>query len=498
MSDISKIKLPNGDVYNLKDNNALHNDDAYVQDVQINSSSIINNGIANIPRATGADYGVAKMATDSVVKAGTDYYSFLTPMRNHISTFYGLAKAAGDTTQSQSNNTVGTYTNEAKGAIQHMIGTDSAIAPYEADSTADRSYEVGNTFMMDGKLYKVTATITQGGVITPNGNCVETCIDNTYVKDVQIKGSSIISNGTANIPEMSETVAGVVKRGSGLYINSNGQLCSNIGTATTIKQGTASSAIAPISLQGNTAFYGLAKAAGDTTQSASSNAVGTYTTKAKTAIQTMLNVPDTSEVVNDVQINSTSIISNGVADIPLASTTTVGAVKLGDTMSITNSGAINFRAVGASEVKAGTTYQRALSPERQHASVFYGLTKAAGVDMKNSNNAIGVYTDEAKSAINSMLSAPEIISGTTPSIEAKANIQYICGECSTLNITIPANGIVDIIFQSGSTPTVLTITPPTGMTIKWPGWFNPNQLEANYTYEINILNGVYGVVMLWA
>ena len=48
-------------------------------------------------------------------------------------------------------------------------------------------------------------------------------------------------------------------------------------------------------------FYGLAKAAGDTTQASSNNAVGTYTDDAKTAIKTMIGVPTMSEIITAVQ-----------------------------------------------------------------------------------------------------------------------------------------------------------------------------------------------------
>lgn len=106
-------------------------------------------------------------------------------------------------------------------------------------------------------------------------------------------------------------------------------------------------------------------------------------------------------------------------------------------------------------------------------------------------------TENAKSAISSMLNAPETVSGTTPTIAAKAGVQYICGEVSTIAITTPASGIVDVIFTSGSTPAVLTVTPPTGMTMKWANGFDPTALEANTVYEINIMNGVYGVVASW-
>ena len=62
----------------------------------------------------------------------------------------------------------------------------------------------------------------------------------------------------------------------------------------------------------------------------------------------------------------------------------------------------------------------------------------------------------------------------------------LCGEVSTLDIVLPASGIVDVVFESGSTPTVLTITPPTGMTVEWANGFDPTALEADTLYELNI------------
>lgn len=78
------------------------------------------------------------------------------------------------------------------------------------------------------------------------------------------------------------------------------------------------------------------------------------------------------------------------------------------------------------------------------------------------------------------------VSGTTPSITALTGIQYICGEVATLDITLPASGCVDVVFESGSTPTVLTITPPTGKTLSWANGFDPTSLDANTTHELNI------------
>ena len=87
----------------------------------------------------------------------------------------------------------------------------------------------------------------------------------------------------------------------------------------------------------------------------------------------------------------------------------------------------------------------------------------------------------------------ETVSGTTPSITARADHRYKCGEVSTLSFTPSATGCCDVIFTSGSTPTVLTVPN----TVKFPDWFDATSLDANTVYEINVLDGVYGAVATW-
>ena len=89
-----------------------------------------------------------------------------------------------------------------------------------------------------------------------------------------------------------------------------------------------------------------------------------------------------------------------------------------------------------------------------------------------------------------MLNSAVQISGTDPTIVAKSGIRYVCGEVLSLNFTPSANGICDVMFTSGSTPTVLTLPN----TVKMPEWFI---IEANMTYEINIADGIYGAVASW-
>ena len=205
--------------------------------------------------------------------------------------------------------------------------------------------------------------------------------------------------------------------------------------------------------------------------------------------------------VQDVQVNGTSILSNGVANVPVAGIGSFGVITVNEYTSATGiqrdtNGYLKLAKAGSFGIKSGTNTYMPIVPSSQHESTFYGLAKLAGVDMSSSSNPVGTYTDAAKSAISQMLNAPVTVSGSTPSITALAGLQYICGECATLDITLPASGIVDVIFESGSTATVLTITPPTGVTVKWAGGFDPTSLDANTTYEINIRDGL-GVAAAW-
>lgn len=95
-----------------------------VTDVQVNGSSVVNASVANVPiGSTDANgYGVFRSASVANIKAGNALDRVVVTDRQHASAFYGLAKAAGDTTQSASSNAVGTYTDEARKAIKKMLG----------------------------------------------------------------------------------------------------------------------------------------------------------------------------------------------------------------------------------------------------------------------------------------------------------------------------------------------------------------------------------------
>ena len=122
-----------------------------ISDVQIDGQSIVSDGVANVPVATSSVFGVTKpgnglfasngalminKAPSNIVKAGTQQYAPIVPYNQHESTFYGLAKSAGDTTQSQSSNPVGTYTEDAKTAIRTMLGLEEVYQDYSSALTA--------------------------------------------------------------------------------------------------------------------------------------------------------------------------------------------------------------------------------------------------------------------------------------------------------------------------------------------------------------------------
>ena len=105
-------------------------------------------------------------------------------------------------------------------------------------------------------------------------------------------------------------------------------------------------------------------------------------------------------------------------------------------------------------------------------------------------SADGLMSAQDKSKLDAVGSVVTV-SGTSPVIAAVSGVRYVCGEVATLDFTPCATDICDVVFTSGSTPTVVTLPN----TVKFPdGAFTA---EANKTYEINVMDGVYGVVMAW-
>ena len=138
------------------------------------------------------------------------------------------------------------------------------------------------------------------------------------VDDIQVNGTSIVENGIANVPIADNSTLGVMKPSSGLYVGSTGALYTNKATSASIKTGTNNYLPIVPNNQHEASFYGLAKAAGDTTQSASDNEVGQYTDTAKTAINRMLGIkydPDSLAVI-DVATGNVASFKDGADNVP--------------------------------------------------------------------------------------------------------------------------------------------------------------------------------------
>lgn len=199
--------------------------------------------------------------------------------------------------------------------------------------------------------------------------------------------------------------------------------------------------------------------------------------------------------VEDVQIDGTSILQNGVANIPLANSTTPGVVKVNHSYGIKlENGRLRINEATDGLIKLGNDLDYPIVSKNANTATFYGLAKAAGdTTMPNSSNAVGTYTEAAKTAIRAMLGVTDsaggmnviTLTGTNITQTAAENTMYKCGELAELTFTAPASGITAVRFSSGSTPTVASFP---GVT--WLGDFDPDNLLSNVTYEINIFDGV--------
>lgn len=145
---------------------------------------------------------------------------------------------------------------------------------------------------------------------------------------------------------------------------------------------------------------------------------------------------DVDVPVQDVQVNGTSVVTDGVANVPIGDYNTYGVIKVQQYGGLQFGSTNMLKTDPASEasIKTGTDGSRPIIPSRQHASTFYGLAKAAGSDMASSSNPVGTYTDAAKVAIQKMLGiyeAPwELIREDTVTNATEADIE----------ITVDRNG----------------------------------------------------------
>ena len=123
--------------------------DVPVQDVQVNGTSVVTDGVANVPIADSGVFGILKTAETGTIKTGSTNQRAITPYYNHAAAFYGLAKAAG-ADMASSSNPVGTYTDAAKAAIQKMLGIYEAPWELIREDTFTNDTEADHVITVDG------------------------------------------------------------------------------------------------------------------------------------------------------------------------------------------------------------------------------------------------------------------------------------------------------------------------------------------------------------
>ena len=528
---------------------------------------------------TGVDGSISVIpATKQNIKDG-QAQTFISSNRAHTSTFYGLAKAAGDTTQSQSDNSVGQYTDEAKAAIQQMLNVPSAtdtilnttlsIGRKSGTTVGSNSVALGVSVESSGKTSYAEGSFTvasniaahaEGYYTVASGSCSHAengggpgVITTASGQSSHAEGRGTLAAGTGSHSEGVKTQANgnfSHAEGSGTIANAStshvfgayniadihdnwsewvasteysvgdkvkvtttidnettitGYVCktANSDAEFTVANWTKDTKMNYVEIVGNGTSNARSNAytldwdgnghyAGDVYVHANADSTG------GTKLATVNDIPEVP--VQDVQVNGVSVLSDGVANVPIASSTQLGVVKVNPVNGVQLSSTNTLITVkpSDSEIKGASDNYKVITTYIQHKSTFYGLAKAAGSDEKNSTLPVGQYTESAKSAISEMLNGSVSVSGTTPTINALPGIRYICGEVTTIDIVTPASGIIDVVFTSGSTLAVLTVTPPSGMTMKWANGFDPDNLEADTTYEINIADGCLGVAGTWS
>ena len=152
---------------------------------------------------------------------------------------------------------------------------------------------------------------TQTFYLVPGGEGSNLFIEWAYVNSAWERFGSAdvdLSNYVQKTDYATASEPGVIRvgSGSGLSMEAGVSLAVMGANSSEIKTGTNPTKPIVPKRQHEAAFYGLAKAAGDTTQSQSDNAVGTYTDASKTAIQTMLDVPAKSDIP-DTSIYATKV-----------------------------------------------------------------------------------------------------------------------------------------------------------------------------------------------
>lgn len=539
--------------------------DVPVEDVQINGTSVVNNGVANIPignsntlglvkRASAAGYSINIEADGSLQVVGADTQTIkivnqnskrpIIPSTAGVAAFYGLARVAGHD-EKDSTLPVGQYTDEAKTAIQDMLNVPdksdvsskapaiiqtvgpTAIATFDdgADDMPLKSLVVDIEPVQDLHGYDHPWAAGHGiNMLPPICNNSDFTIDENdaysqkthsapwlwlYDKNVV---NATIQPGTYTISFYAVTIA--TDRSAEIRVvdstdkelktvygrnKQSGYATFTVDAETTIgidikcydgswklqlEEGSTASDWTP--------YENVCPMAGNTSIDISVSGADTTT---PTITHITFVDPETEDPIT-VYSGTLTVNEDGSAELAALPhyASYNGETLVGpwvSNMDVYAEGATPT--TGAEVVDLGgvaTVYQLTAEQIRMMGGVNNIWSDAGDVT--------AIYPADTKSYIDAQAAQPKTVTvtGTAPVIAALPGISYKCGEVATLDITLPASGCIDVIFESGSTPTVLTVTPPTGVTVRWANGFDPTNIAQNTTYEINILDGL-GVACTW-
>ena len=196
----------------------------------------------------------------------------------------------------------------------------------------------------------------------------------SYVNDVTIDGTSIVSSGTAQIPNASGSVTGVVKLSANLTSISN-----TIAATASMGNNLAKNIITGVNTYSSSSTYSV----GDKVR------YDQYYYECNTAITsghawnanewTQITIQgQIDEKLDDVTINGTSIVSNNVAAIPIAAQSgDYGLVKLSSDsagINLSSSGSLQLRRATDADIAAKTQLYRPIVPGNLDLAVKTGVT----------------------------------------------------------------------------------------------------------------------------
>ena len=217
------------------------------------------------------------------------------------------------------------WVSRATAIAKDSVTLNAAYNRYKAvvaSSTVTWNYEytLNNSSFTAQQWASINSGITSGAVtqITTNQNAIGalSSLDTTVktdlvsainevnttasgkVSDVQLNSTSVVTNGVANVPKASANDYGVIKIGTGLQIQSNGQVYLVKATdAAIIAKTNNVNPIVPDTLD-----VAIREGLGNNSL--------TWTEQYKTNARTTIGA------IGDVQVNGTSVVTNGVANVP--------------------------------------------------------------------------------------------------------------------------------------------------------------------------------------